>query len=125
MIFCEKLLFLHVPKAAGSSLARVLLELLPRPTYYVHPDASLSDPDNGVIDVSGGTHENLAEAGEVLARYGFDLASINVILGVVRNPYDMEVSRYSYLRKANAYDIGYNQALALTSDFETFAVKSK
>ncbi len=125
MIFCEKLLFLHVPKAAGSSLAQVLLDRLPRPTYYSHPDSSLADPDNGIVHVPGGSHENLAEAKEIVAEYGFDLEKIPVILGVVRNPYAMEVSRYAYLRTANPYDIGYNQALALTSDFETFAVKSK
>src|SRR5581483_11606531 len=125
MIFCEKLLFLHVPKAAGSSLTQVLLERLPRPTYYTHPEDFYEGRDDGVIHLPGGAHETLAEAGEIIASYGFELSDLGVILGVVRNPYALEVSRYFYLRTANPYDIGYNQALALTSDFETFALKSK
>jgi hypothetical protein len=78
----------------------------------------------GVIQVEGSRHETVGGAREVVQRYGYDLSQFPMILAGLRNPYHMEVSRYTYLQKGNPWDRGYNQDLALNDDFETFAIKS-
>jgi hypothetical protein len=124
MIFNYQLLFLHVPKTGGMSLTAHLLKVLPRPLYYSVPDGHYDATDRGIIHVPGYRHENLVEAKEVVARYGFDIARFPLILAAIRNPYALEVSRYSYLQKGRTWDAGHNQRLAMEADFETFAVNS-
>ncbi len=78
----------------------------------------------GVVHIEGRRHESLAEAKEVVARYGFELAKFPLILAGLRNPYALEVSRYSYLQSRRPGEGGRNQNLALRTSFETFAVES-
>lgn len=125
MIFTKDLLFLHVPKTGGMSVTSYLLEILPPPIYYTRPEL---DEDfarrPGIVQMLGGRHESLPEAAELLPRYGFSLSDFELILAVLRNPYDLEVSRYHYLRAGHPWDYGPNQRLALTRDFTAFAVNS-
>lgn len=121
MIFNDELLFIHVPKTGGMSVTHLLLDVLPRPVYYTLPDPAEDEPLEGVVRVAGKRHESLEEAAGVLARFGRDLADFKMIVAVLRNPYDLEVSRYAYLQKGYAWDAGHNQDLALHEDFETFA----
>lgn len=129
MIFCKDLLFVHVPKTAGMAVTRFLMRVLPRPVYYSAdaplPDDAAPEVDReGLIHLSGVRHETLAEARDILSEHGFELEDFPLILAVMRNPYAIEVSRYAYLQKGNRWDRGYNQALALNEDFETFALRS-
>jgi SAM-dependent methyltransferase len=125
MIFTKDILFLHVPKTGGMSVTSYLLEILPPPVYYTRPEL---DEDfarrQGIIQMLGGRHESLPEAADQLPRYGFSLSDFKLILAVLRNPYDLEVSRYHYLRAGHPWDYGPNQRLALTRDFTAFAVNS-
>lgn len=124
MIFCEKLLFLHVPKTGGISVTSVLLDILPRPVYYSAPSGHHGSPRDGVVFVPGIRHETLADAEEVLPTHGWRLEQFPIIVACLRNPYEIEVSRYSYLRKGHPWDRGLSQELALTGDFERFAADS-
>jgi hypothetical protein len=124
MIFCRDVLFVHVPKTGGMALTTHLLHVLPRPIYYSLPKAHSLITDPGVILIPGVRHENLAEARELVGRYGYDINRFPLILAAVRNPYALEVSRYAYLQKGHPWDRGHNQRLAMEEDFETFAVES-
>jgi hypothetical protein len=124
MIFCSELLFLHVPKTGGISVSEVLLDVLPRPVYYSVPEGHGERPRSGVIRIPGVRHETLEEAEETVQQYGFRLGDFPVVLACLRNPYELEVSRYAYLRKEHPWDRGVSQDLALAGDFERFATQS-
>lgn len=96
MLFSKNMLFLHVPKTAGMALAEYFVRTLPRPIYRTDPHPETSTGEPGVTIIPGGRHQTLAEAALVVRSYGFELPDFPVILVVLRNPYDLEVSRYSY-----------------------------
>ena len=123
MILSERVLFVHVPKTGGMAVTRYLLRVLPRPVWYTHPE---HDPelDSGVIQLRGIRHETLGEAHAIAARQGVDAARLPLTIGVLRNPYALEVSRFAYLQKGHAWDAGPNQDLALAGDFTAFAMQS-
>jgi hypothetical protein len=122
MIFTNEILFVHVPKTGGMSVTELLLKVLPRPVYYSHPHEPNAElAAQGVVEFSGDRHEPMALCREVLAQHGIDITKLKVIIAVIRNPYEMEVSRFSYLQNGHAWDAGLNQELAMTGDFETFA----
>jgi len=114
-------MFLHLPKAAGSSISEVLFRSLPRPLYATNLFPHWL-PDPGVVSLPGDGHEALAEAAAVAATRDFALDDFPAILVVVRNPYDAEVSRFHFLARRGGDDGGQHQALAEAGDFEAFAV---
>lgn len=124
LIFCRDILYVHVPKTGGMSVTRYLLQNLPRPIYYTIPDFDKSIADPGVVQIAGLRHESLPEAAAIARQFGFELSDFQVILGALRDPYAMEVSRFAYLQKGHSWDKGHNQRLAMEEDFETFAVQS-
>ena len=124
MIFCEKLLFLHVPKTGGISITSVLLDVLPAPVYYSAPSGHHGQAREGIVFVPGKRHETLTDAEELLDEYGWRLEQFPAILACLRNPYELEVSRYAYLRKGHPWDRGVSQELAMSGDFERFAIDS-
>lgn len=121
MIFSKDLLFIHIPKTGGMSVSDYLLDVLPKPVYYAHPDFDESLAARGVHQIKGKRHETLAEARDVVRTHGFHIQDFPAIVAVLRNPYSLEVSRYSYLQAGHPWDRGPNQRLALTEDFGTFA----
>ena len=125
MIFIKDLLFIHVPKTGGMSTSSFLLDVLQGPVYYSHPfrDEVITNP--GVVELTGRRHESLEEARDIVASYGLDVSRFRLILATIRNPYDLEVSRYAYLRAGHPWERGGDLPLALSSSFETFAVKSR
>jgi hypothetical protein len=124
VIFSKDLLFIHVPKTGGMSVTRYLLQVLPRPVYYAHQTVDERITDTGIVQMPGRRHETLEQAAQVVGEYGFNLSDFRLIISALRNPYSLEVSRYAYLQTGKAVDRGYNQKLALTEDFENFAIKS-
>jgi hypothetical protein len=123
VIFNENLLFVHVPKTAGMSISAHLLELLPGPVYVTaaEPETAVGP---GVVQLPGHRHERLCEVDDVVGPHGFSLKRFPLILAVIRNPYELEVSRYAYLQAGHAHDGGPAQRLAMMQDFETFASDS-
>jgi hypothetical protein len=124
MLFTKDLLFIHVPKTGGMSVTNYLRDVLPTPVYYVQPSHEDGAPPDGVISVPGSRHQSLEQARRFVAQRGFDITRFPLILAVIRNPYELEVSRYAYLQTGHPWDRGYNQELAMTEDFEVFAAKS-
>ena len=123
MVCNDQVLFLHAPKTAGMSITHFLRTHLPGPVYVTAPQGH-EDSDDGVKIVPGIRHEWLHKAEETLAPLGRNLASFKRIISVLRNPYDLEVSRFFYLRLGHPYDKGYAQAIALSGDFEEFSEKA-
>ncbi len=119
MIFSKDLVFLHVPKTGGVSVSQYLFKALPKPVYYVRPTA-LQAPT--YVHVPGNNHQTLAGAQEILAQHGFDLMALPLILTVIRNPYDLAVSRYSYFRRPDTPAGKSSRVLELAreSDFAGF-----
>src|SRR5689334_3669504 len=124
MLFSKELLFVHVPKTGGMSIGSHLLAELPRPVFYVRPPHEQAIQDPGVVDIVENRHLPLSAARQLVAQYGFEITDFPMIIAVVRNPYCLEVSRYAYLQNGHAFDAGPDQELALSADFETFAIES-
>src|SRR5437868_3387349 len=123
MVFSKQLLFIHVPKTAGMSISNYLLSTLSPPLYQVQPGSGQKH-DSRVVPITGKRHIGLAEAARVVSACGFEIRRFPLIFAVIRNPYALEVSRYAYLQTGHPWDAGRNQELALTANFETFAIQS-
>jgi len=108
------------------AITEILVNLLRTPVYIStplgHGDIILRP---GVAQVLGLRHENLFEAAAILAPFNRVLSDFRCILVPMRNPYDMEVSRYYHLRKPQAFEKDDDRQLALTHTFEEFAVRSE
>ena len=126
MLFNKDLLFIHVPKTGGISMTWYLLDVLPRPVYHAHPLVDDEIHRTGVEQIVGKRHESLAEARDVVARYGFAIERFPLILAAIRNPYDLEVSRYAYLRAGHPWELaGAEARLAMECSFDEFATTSE
>lgn len=149
MLFNDELLFLHVPKAAGTSLTSYLIRSLGGRITSTEPVDRLAPADRvsavaraklglrrlrrrvGLLRrpqlrvIAGTRHETLAEASVVLRSLGRRLEDFHMIIAVVRNPYDLEVSRYHFFRHGHLGVKGlareYAEELALAGDFAAFA----
>jgi hypothetical protein len=152
VLFDERLLFVHVPKTGGVSITKFLIDNLPGKMFLVEekdqPDASIRLParvraklgvksllkrwglwlPRSVTIIEGSPHARLLQAEACLTKLGRRLGDFRAILAVVRNPYDLEVSRYHFLRKGwhgvNDVARGPEQKFALDGSFEQFALKA-
>ena len=99
MIISDDVLFLHVPRAGGTSATQFLLNTLPTPIHYISrtPNATVCRED--LTHENGHPHQTLSEAQEYLRRHGRELSDFRSIMAVVRNPYDHFVSHYSYQKR--------------------------
>ncbi|MEE9414331.1 MAG: hypothetical protein V3V01_03530 [Acidimicrobiales bacterium] len=70
--------------------------------------------------VPGSRHETMEQAIDFFAERGIALCDFERIFTVMRNPYDLEYSRYSYLRKNYEQDRGPAQDLAMIGDFRSY-----
>jgi hypothetical protein len=123
VLWNRQLLFIHVPKTGGMSITKHLMRWLPGPVYLAVPEGhEPRNPPQQVRVVAGRRHATLDQARDALAPYGLNLHDVPLITAVVRNPYDMEVSRFFYLRKGNPWDSGPDQELAMSGNFEEFAL---
>ena len=123
MIFNDKVCFIHAPKTAGMSLTNMLLEQLEKPVYYYVPKGHAM-AQNGVVICEGLRHETLAQAEKRLMEKGRSLSEFKIIFSIIRNPYDLEVSRYHYLKLGHSWDKGKAQEIALNENFKSFAEKA-
>ncbi len=122
MIFTDEVLFLHVPKTGGMKLTGDFLKNLKGDIRITVPEGHHNAIGEETI-LAGKRHENLADAQEFFIQNELPhrIETFKAIVVVIRNPYDLLVSRYFYLRKNNPWDQGKAAEIAKTSDFETFA----
>lgn len=99
MVFSEDVLFVDVPQTAGESVSEYLFRVLPPPVAYVSLNRQPPGAPQAVTHIPGRAHQTLPQARKFLRTQGRNLAAFPLILAVVRNPYDLAVSFYSYLRQ--------------------------
>ncbi|HRO16249.1 MAG TPA: hypothetical protein PLL33_14670 [Paracoccus sp. (in: a-proteobacteria)] len=123
MIWNEDVLFIHVPKTGGMSTTSVLETSLPGQVFSAVPAGHEGDAPN-VTYVPGTRHERIHEAARILERYGRRLDDFKVIIAGMRNPYDLEVSRFHHI-KMHFFDQPLrNVELIKAEGFEGFCAKS-
>ncbi|HEY2446593.1 MAG TPA: sulfotransferase domain-containing protein [Rhizomicrobium sp.] len=149
MLFSDRLLFIHAPKTGGMSVTKFLVDNIRAPVTVLipdhRPDPSLPVPLTtralfgakrllrqlripGLTRVTiakGRRHETMAQAAQALEGFGRRLDDFALILAVVRNPYDLEVSRYHYYR-GGYFGVpglarGRAPEIAIEGDFTRFA----
>jgi len=121
VLFNSDVLFIHVPKAAGMAVTQYLIDNLPGPTTLAVPAGHAPPGRHRKLRVVDGTrHENLPEAVEKLRALGRPLDSFRLGIGVIRNPYALEVSRFHYYRLGHPWDRGLLHDIAMTGDFDRF-----
>ena len=134
MLISDDVLFLHVPKTGGLSVTSYLIENLKGPISLSRglkarprktADWPYADIAARLSEFRGGRHESLRRAAKVLAGQGRQLSDFKLILAVIRNPYDLEVSHYEHQRKPKVVkrrgDRTEAVAAAATGDFTHFA----
>lgn len=123
MVFNDNVLFIHVPKTAGMSLTQALPKSLPGIVNITSPNGD-NKLHGKVRHLKGKRHGYLVDAQSFLISRKRALEQFSLILAVTRNPYEMELSRYNYLRLGHSWDKGKAQKLALAGNFEEFAVNA-
>lgn len=118
MIWTKDILFLHVPKTGGMSVTEFLLKNLDGPVSYTS-DTRHSGARHAKF-IEGSRHETLADAESFFTYKNRSVFDFDAIFAVMRNPYDLEVSRYHYLRQGLKVDRGPAQDLALAGDFREY-----
>jgi hypothetical protein len=122
LVFNDRVLALHVPKTGGNSLSVFLLQTLDRPIVYQswHPRSEIDH--DAVTFIRGNPHASLRDAAALAHNYGIELSDFSVILAVLRNPYELEVSRYESFRQ-QVHDPALSSRdheLARTLDFPSY-----
>ncbi|MEM9003744.1 MAG: hypothetical protein AAGE59_09500 [Cyanobacteria bacterium P01_F01_bin.86] len=118
MIWNNKILFIHVPKTAGMSMTSMLTQNLLGRLFVTGPFENSTTQD--IVYIEGKRHETLVDAESVLTYRNKSIFDFEKIFCVMRNPYELELSRYTYLQKNYPGDRGPAQRIALESDFKTY-----
>lgn len=131
MIFNDKFLFLHFPKTGGMMLTSQLIKNLKSPIYYSLPKGHLS-PKEKILKylrrirvLEGLRHENTKEAEQLIVQHTDkkNISEFELILVIVRNPYDYMVSRFHYLKYIQKHNKeGRSMKLAREGDFSNFVL---
>ena len=125
MLANDRYLFIHYPKTAGKSLTRYFIEAWDRPMHGIVSPGQIKELEPAITDgvhvEEGLGHENLATASEILASRGQSVHDMDAVFVGVRNPYDLAVSTYFYLRdRAKHHEERPRFRRAVSLDFETF-----
>lgn len=128
LLIGERFVFLHVPKAAGKSLSRYMIEAWPGSVQgYVSQGQMLELKEAarpGVALEATYGHEDMAETQALLGQRGRRLEEMEAVFACVRNPYDIVVSTYFFMRrtfKNNSHRRFFKLANEL--DFEGFCTQ--
>jgi hypothetical protein len=116
MIWNESILFIHAPKTAGMSMTSLLCNYL-RGSVNVTGPYEEQFVENKVAYIPGKRHETLIDAASFFTYRNIRLEQFEKIFVVMRNPYELELSRFAYLQKNLPQDRGIAQEIALQGDF--------
>ncbi|ARJ69261.1 sulfotransferase domain-containing protein [Paracoccus contaminans] len=119
MIWNDDVLYIHVPKTGGMSLTEMLEAHLPGTVFSSSPEGHGSGSAR-VRHVHGLRHERLHEARRILARHGRNLDDFAAVIAVIRNPYDLEVSRFFHITTHFMDQKIHNTELIRKFGFEAF-----
>ena len=103
MLFNDEFVFLHYPRSAGKSLTRYMIEAWQGPIHglvSLRQTKELEDvmrPD--VFLEAVGAHQTVSQAKAILAERGKRIEEFRAVFVGIRDPYDMAVSRYCFMRR--------------------------
>lgn len=128
MLWNKDFLFLHIPKTAGKSLTKAFVNTLERPMTCIVSKGQIKeladcDPANLTI-IEGRGHESMKAAKNILSGRNIVLGSFKAIIVAIRNPYDLMVSNYFFMRKTyknNKQRVNFQ--IANENNFEDYAQK--
>ncbi|WP_413219930.1 hypothetical protein [Tritonibacter mobilis] len=132
MLYNRDFLLLHYPKTADKSVAVYFCQNFEKPIYGRVSQGQVAEigmgPDEGVELEVAGSHDNYAAATKVLKEKDIDITALRALLLPVRNPYDLVVSNYFFLRasyeKSPSVRNRPNFQLAARSTFPEFCAQS-
>ena len=121
MVFNDQLLFIHVPKTAGMAVEEALCRSLKGDIYVVARPGEFPSQQN-VKFIHGNRHQTLQGADQFFkeAQLPHRLRTFKKIIAMIRNPYEVEVSWFHYLRMGHEWDAGKAQNLAMKGNFADF-----
>jgi len=103
MLWCKDYLFVHYPKTAGKTLTRFFVQAWPRPIGGFISKGQVNELADCELEktdiVVGRGHENLKQSADIVAEAGGDINSMKGIFCCIRNPYDLMVSNYHFMRQ--------------------------
>ena len=125
MLIGDEFVFIHYPKTAGKSLTRYMIEAWRGPIQgFVSKGqfeelADLLRP--GIKLEIGRGHENMRQAEKYLNGIGKSLEEMRAVFACIRNPYDIAVSTYTFLREHYRHNKGRrNFEAAISNEFDEF-----
>ena len=117
--------FIHFPKTAGKSLTRYFIEAWDDPIYGLVSRGQLQEVSSimrsGVTLKVASGHENMRRTSMILRENGRRIENLRAIFVCIRNPYDIAVSTYFFMRDkflANRNKLRFRMAVEMT--FEDF-----
>ena len=125
MLISNDFVFLHFPKTAGKSLTKYMIGAWSDPIRgYISKNQGRELADvmrPGVtLEVTGG-HEDMRKAAAVLRDQGRRIRDMKAVFVCVRNPYDIAVSTYFFLRETYPYNLENRRFQAASEkSFEEF-----
>lgn len=104
MLYNHDFLMLHYPKTAGKSVALYFCQNFEKPIHGRVSRGQLREigmgPDDGVHLAPEGGHDNFITARRIMKEQDVNLMSMRAFLAPVRNPYDLMLSNYYFLRSS-------------------------
>ena len=110
MLVSKDFAFIHFPKTAGKSLTKYMICAWEGPIYgrvspgQIKEVADVLRPDVR-LDIGRG-HENMRRTSLILRSMGQDVRDLCGVFVCIRNPYDLAVSTYFFLRHTYAENGG-------------------
>ena len=106
MLWCDDYCFVHYPKTAGKSLTRFFVKAWPGPISGIISKGQISELADCELEktgiVVGRGHENLRDSAQIIDAAGGNVHAMQGIFCCVRNPYDLMVSTYFFMRETFA-----------------------
>ena len=117
--------FIHFPKTAGKSLTKYFIEAWEDPIFGLVSPGQLREVSSvirsGVTLRIGKGHENMYSTSLILREKGIKVENLRAIFVCIRNPYDIAVSTYFFMREtffANRNNSRFRMAMEMS--FEDF-----
>jgi hypothetical protein len=102
MVCNQDLIFLHIPKAGGTSCTDYLCQTLKTPIFSSSIKSKFAEHHYDAQLIEGYSHETLEEIYQnedtLFEQMGIKVKQIKNIFVVIRHPYELELSNYLFFR---------------------------